>query len=141
MAEVVPRWEWRTCAHTVSQADRILAALTPTSVEDSDEIYLLAHDGDNVKIRDELMDIKVLRETDSAGLQRWEPILKVPFPLDVEAARVVFRGLRRPLPEVPPDGLSLDALMAATPDRCDRWSARCSDAQAAGSVHHRRLPG
>ena len=37
------------------------------------------------------MDIKVLRETDAAGLQRWEPILKVPFPLDAEAARTVFQ--------------------------------------------------
>ena len=32
------------------------------------------------------MDVKVLRETDASGLQRWEPILKAPFPLDDEAA-------------------------------------------------------
>ena len=114
MADVVPRWEWRTFAHTVSQADTIFDAMTPVSVEDSDDLYLLTLDGDNVKIRDQLMDIKVLREVDSAGLQCWEPILKVPFPLDVEAAQIVFAGLRRPLPEIPPDGLSLDALMAAT---------------------------
>ena len=114
MADVVPRWEWRTFAHTVSQADTIFDAMTPVSVEDSDDLYLLTLDGDNVKIRDQLMDIKVLREVDSAGLQCWEPILKVPFPLDVEAAQIVFAGLRRPLPEIPPDGLSLDALMTAT---------------------------
>ena len=113
MADVVPRWEWRTFAHTVSQADTTLDAMTPASVEESDDLYLLTHDGDNVKIRDQLMDIKVLRETDSAGLQRWEPILKVPFPLDVEAAQVVFASLRRPCPEIPSDGLSLDAFMAA----------------------------
>jgi exopolyphosphatase/guanosine-5'-triphosphate,3'-diphosphate pyrophosphatase len=113
MAEIVPRWEWRTFARTVSQADEIFGAMTPFAVEDSDELYLLTHDGDNVKVRDELMDIKVLRETDSAGLQRWEPILKARFPLDVEAARAVFASLRRSLPDIPADGLSLDALMSA----------------------------
>ena len=50
------------------------------------------------------MDIKVLRETDAAGLQRWEPILKVPFPLDAGAARTVFQGLRRPLLPSRPTG-------------------------------------
>ncbi len=108
----------------------ILDAMTPASVEDSDELYLLTHDGDNVKIRDQLMDIKVLRETDSAGLQRWEPILKAPFPLHVEAAQIVFAGLRRPLPEIPPDGLSLDALITAI-------QGGATDARAV-SVHKRR---
>ena len=41
-------------------------ALTPASVEDSDDVYLLTRDGDNVKIRDQLVDIKILREIDSA---------------------------------------------------------------------------
>ena len=59
------------------------------------------------------MDIKVLRETDAYGLQRWEPILKAPFPLDEEAARTVFHGLRLPLPDLPSEGLSLEAVLAA----------------------------
>jgi exopolyphosphatase / guanosine-5'-triphosphate,3'-diphosphate pyrophosphatase len=113
MAEIVPRWEWRTFAHWVLRADAAFNAMAPASVEESDELYLLAPGGDNVKVRDGLMDIKVLRETDAAGLQRWEPILKVPFPLDAGAARTVFQGLRRPLPPIPPDGLTFDAVMAA----------------------------
>jgi exopolyphosphatase / guanosine-5'-triphosphate,3'-diphosphate pyrophosphatase len=113
MAEIVARWEWRTFAHRVPRADAAFDAMTPESVEESDELYLLARGGDNVKVRDELMDIKVLRETDAAGLQRWEPILKVPFPLDAEAARSVFEGLRRPLPAIPPAGLTLDEVIAA----------------------------
>ena len=78
--------------------------MAPVSVEESDELYLLAPGGDNVKVRDGLMDVKVLRETDAAGLQRWEPILKAPFPLDAEAVRTVFRGLRRPPPPSRPTG-------------------------------------
>jgi len=113
MAEIVPRWEWRTFAHRVLRADAAFNAMAPASVEESDELYLLAPGGDNVKVRDGLMDIKVLRETDAAGLQRWEPILKVPFPLDAGAAQTVFQGLRRPLPPIPPNGLTFDAVEAA----------------------------
>ena len=83
------------------------------AVEESEELYLLTPAGDNVKVRDGLMDIKVLRETDASGLQRWEPILKAAFPLDDEAARTVFQSLRRPLPDLPSDGLSLEAVLTA----------------------------
>lgn len=113
MAEVVPRWEWRTFAGAVPRADAVFDALTPVSVEEGDELYVLSRGGDNVKVRGGLMDIKVLRETDAAGLQRWEPVLKATFPLDAEAVRAVLQGLRRPAAVVPPDGLDLDGLLAA----------------------------
>ena len=83
MSLVVPRWEWRTFGATFGAADAVLAGLTPTAVEESDEIYLLSPDADNVKIRAELIDIKVLREIDRHGLERWEPVLKATFPLSV----------------------------------------------------------
>ena len=113
MAEVVPRWEWRTFAGALPRADEVFDALTPVSVEEGDEVYLLAPDGDNVKVRGGLMDVKVLRETDAAGLQRWEPILKAGFPLDAEAVGTVLHSLRRPAAVVPPDGLDFDGLLDA----------------------------
>ena len=113
MAEIVTRWEWRTVVHGAPRADSVFDSMTPTSIEESDEVYLLIPGGDNVKVRDGLMDIKVLRETDTAGLQRWEPILKLPFPLGAEAARTVFQALNQPVPTIPPDGLGFDALIAA----------------------------
>ena len=36
-------------------------------MEESDETYLLSSEGDTVKVRDGLMDIKVLREVDEFG--------------------------------------------------------------------------
>ena len=51
------------------------------------------------------MDIKVLRDTDASGLQRWEPILKAPFPSIKRLRVTVFQSLRRPLPDLPPEGL------------------------------------
>ena len=131
MAEVVPRWEWRTFAGAVPRADVVFDAMTPVSVEESDEVYLLAPGGDNVKVRGGLMDVKVLRETDAAGLQRWEPILKATFPLDAEAVRTVFQGLRRPEAVVPPDGLDFDGLMEAA-------EIDAGDGPRAVRVHKRR---
>lgn len=34
-----------------------------------------------MKVRDELMDVKVLRETDADGLEQWTPVMKARFPL------------------------------------------------------------
>jgi exopolyphosphatase/guanosine-5'-triphosphate,3'-diphosphate pyrophosphatase len=114
MTEIVPRWEWRTFGRGVPSDDTGLYGESPTSVGESDELYLLARGGDNVKVRDGLMDVKVLRETDARGLQRWEPVLKASFPIDAAAVRTVFDGLRRPPPaEIPDEGLGLDAVMAA----------------------------
>jgi exopolyphosphatase/guanosine-5'-triphosphate,3'-diphosphate pyrophosphatase len=112
MGEIVPRWEWRTFARSVPTADAVFKTMAPT-VEESEELYLLTSVGDNVKVRDGLMDVKVMRATDSSGLQRWEPILKAPFPLDHAAARTVFQSLRRPLPDRPPEGLTLEAFLTA----------------------------
>ena len=54
---VVPRWEWRTFARRATSADAGFDAMVPWSLEESDEIYLLASGGDNVKVRDELVDV------------------------------------------------------------------------------------
>ena len=132
MAEILQRWEWRTFAQSVHSAVAVFDAMTPTSIEESDELYLLVPGGDTVKVRYGLIDIKVLRETNAYALQRWEPILKAQFPLDAAAARTVFEGLRTPLPSIPRDGLTLDAVVAA------------ADSGAAGGlravpVHKRRI--
>lgn len=93
MGQVIPRWEWRVFGHRFPLADAEFAARTPTGVQDGDELYLLAPSGDNVKVRDGLLDIKVLREVDADGLQRWSPILKAPFPLSIDDALAAYRSL------------------------------------------------
>jgi exopolyphosphatase/guanosine-5'-triphosphate,3'-diphosphate pyrophosphatase len=66
MAEIIPRWEWRSFGRRFGGAESRLAALTAGGVQESDEIYLLSGAGDNVKVRDGLMDIKVLRDWSSS---------------------------------------------------------------------------
>jgi exopolyphosphatase/guanosine-5'-triphosphate,3'-diphosphate pyrophosphatase len=62
MNRVKPRWEWRSFGRCFGEAVSRLARLTPGGVQESDELYLLSGAGDNVKVRDVLMDIKVLPE-------------------------------------------------------------------------------
>jgi exopolyphosphatase/guanosine-5'-triphosphate,3'-diphosphate pyrophosphatase len=87
---IIPRWEWRIFGADVAATEAALAAWTPGPVEASDELYLLSATGANVKVRYDLMDIKLLREVDGDGLERWEPVLKAGFPLPAaEAVRVL----------------------------------------------------
>src|SRR3546814_19645521 len=53
----------RTCAGAVPRADAAFDAMAPASVEESDELYLLGPGGENVKVRDGLMDIKDRKST------------------------------------------------------------------------------
>ena len=92
MTTVTPRWEWRTFGRAGPIADAVFDATDASAVAESDETYFLTDSGANVKIRDELVDIKLLRETDENGLERWEPVLKRPFPLVGRRSPTIARG-------------------------------------------------
>lgn len=73
-----------------------MAALAPSDEQESDETYLISEHAENVKIRDGLMDIKVLREIDSNGLEQWTPIMKAAFPLGGATLEEVLSALHLP---------------------------------------------
>ena len=140
MTSIVPRWEWRTFGASFGAAEAILAGLTPTGVEESDELYLLSEHGENVKIRAELMDIKALRAVDRHGLQQWEPVLKATFPLTAADVAATFEALRRAAPGRSRNGCTLaelrDELIAPGCDGAARVRS-----QATGPLHVRRVHG
>ncbi|HYH92041.1 MAG TPA: hypothetical protein VD763_02690 [Candidatus Saccharimonadales bacterium] len=109
--------------------------MTPGAVQESDEVYLLVDDGqpttEVVKIRFDLMDVKTLREVDADGLERWEPVAKVAFPMAPADMAVVTRALR--LPSAPSDeaATSLEAFLAEV--------VRPGGAVRAVAVHKRRV--
>jgi exopolyphosphatase/guanosine-5'-triphosphate,3'-diphosphate pyrophosphatase len=109
---IIPRWEWRTFGSRFGAADVVFRALTPTGIQESDELYLLSGTGagikDNVKVRDDLMDIKVLKEVNPDGLEQWTPVMKVGFPLPRTDVQRVFEALRRPTPELARESYTLD---------------------------------
>ena len=99
MEKIIPRWEWRTFGDSFGQADQYFAALQSSSVQESDELYFLSSVADqNVKVRDQLMDIKTLEQVNADGLEQWKPVMKGTFPLPVaEVERVLHQlGLLPP---------------------------------------------
>jgi exopolyphosphatase / guanosine-5'-triphosphate,3'-diphosphate pyrophosphatase len=128
---VVPRWEWRTFGESFAGAEKRLAALSPESVRESDELYLLSREADDsVKVRDELLDIKQLEQVNDDGLEQWRPVLKAPFPLSAAAVESVLAALHA---SPPPRGRS-----AYTLDELVEEVVRPSRQLAAVPVHKRR---
>ena len=112
MTEITPRWEWRSFGRRFGDAEAHLAALAPSGVQESDEIYMLSRAGGNVKIRDALMDIKVLREVDADGLEQWTPVMKAGFPLPAAEATRVFEALGLPIPTPVRASYTLDEFLS-----------------------------
>ena len=111
MSAIIPRWEWRTFGSRFGLADERFAALDATGVQESDETYLLGTPTGNPKIRDGLMDIKLLRDTQH-GLQRWEPVLKTAFPLSADDVRAVFATLGMASPDLRRDTYTAEDFLA-----------------------------
>ena len=124
------RWEWRTFGPRFGRAEAAFAAMTPTGVQESDEIYLLGAGPDVVKVRADLMDIKTLREVDSHGFERWEPVMKAAFPMPAEDARRVADSLGIPAATLDRETYSLDQFLEA---------AAPSGVVRAVPVHKRRV--
>jgi exopolyphosphatase/guanosine-5'-triphosphate,3'-diphosphate pyrophosphatase len=128
---VTPRWEWRTFGESFGAAEELIGASPPTDDSESDEVYLLSARGENVKVRDGLMDIKVLRQVDRHGLERWEPVMKAALPLDAASLPRVFEALREPLPTLSHVTYSLDRILSEL--------VRPSAGVRALAVHKRRV--
>jgi exopolyphosphatase/guanosine-5'-triphosphate,3'-diphosphate pyrophosphatase len=111
MAAIIPRWEWRTFGAGLRAAEDAFAALTPGPVEESDELYLLSAADSNVKVRYDLLDIKLLREVNADGLERWEPVMKQGFPLPAAEAPRVFDALGIPTPPLTRETYTLGQLL------------------------------
>ncbi len=94
MEKIIPRWEWRTFGESFGEADARYAALTPTDVQESDELYFLSEaNNENVKVRFDLMDIKTLVEVNAEGLEQWKPVMKAKFPLPIAEVKQVLEAL------------------------------------------------
>jgi exopolyphosphatase/guanosine-5'-triphosphate,3'-diphosphate pyrophosphatase len=108
LALILPRWEWRTFGAHFGIAETRFEELTPGAVQESDELYFLGGSRANVKVRDALLDIKVLREVNREGLERWEPIMKQPFPLPAADVVKVFESLGLALTELARNAYTLE---------------------------------
>ncbi len=113
MSKIVPRWEWRTFGDEFGEADAFFAALEPTAIQESDEVYLVSSIPDKVvKVRAGLMDVKSLERVDEAGLEQWLPVLKAGIPLSPADADRFRATLGLPLRTSDKERYTLEELVA-----------------------------
>ena len=109
-APPVSRWEWRTFGDRFGEAEERLGALAPERADESSEVYLLSAEANtSVKLRDGVVDVKVLEEVDEDGLERWRPILKAGEPLATADVATVAEALGA---VTPPQAVSTFAELA-----------------------------
>ena len=93
-------------------AETAFGALDSTGIQESDEVYLLAGARNGVKIRDDLMDVKILREVSAEGLERWEPVLKASFPMSPDDVTTVLKALDIAAPQQSRESWTLEEFLA-----------------------------
>lgn len=92
MAEIIPRWEWRTFGESFGAAEDRIKAHVVGNFKKSEEKYILSRNSDeNTKIRDDLMDIKSLKQVNANLLEQWYPVMKETFPLSRAKVEELYR--------------------------------------------------
>ncbi|NOT06982.1 MAG: hypothetical protein HOP28_02130 [Gemmatimonadales bacterium] len=115
---IAPRWEWRIFQRRVPLRE-LARFIKPTEPIRSVETYLLSSESaHNVKIRNDVLEVKRLDRITPAGLERWRPVLRVPFPLSADALATACDALGVPTPRVLGRELARDAFfdLVVTPD-------------------------
>ena len=93
------RWECRTFGAGFDEPEERLRTNEQGNFKESGEVYVLSKNSDeNVKVRDDLLDIKSLQEVNADGLEQWFPVLKAGFPISVEDLKKVFGYFKAPEP-------------------------------------------
>ncbi|MBL3540196.1 hypothetical protein [Aminivibrio sp.] len=96
---IIARWEWRTFGAGFDEPEERIRKFEQGNFKESEEVYVLSKNSDeNVKVRDDLLDIKSLQEVNADGLEQWFPVLKAGFPVTVEDLKNVFGYFKVPEP-------------------------------------------
>jgi exopolyphosphatase/guanosine-5'-triphosphate,3'-diphosphate pyrophosphatase len=112
LEHIVARWEWRTFGPRLGTAEARLAAMEPTQVRDSDEIYILALGREaSIKARDGVMDVKRLEHVNADGLEQWLPVVKATYPLRAEGIREAIGALGAEIPPLQRDEYTLEQFL------------------------------
>jgi hypothetical protein len=104
MKDIAARYEFRIWAQALEDPHSQLERLAlPSGTQRSEETYLISSgtDGCNAKIRNELLEVKLLIASD-CGLEQWKPSLKAGFPLESSIiAAQIFPGFVLEAPPLP----------------------------------------
>ena len=109
---MIPRWEWRTFGETFGDAEARLAALPPTRVDESEELYVLSSRIEaSIKVRDGKLDVKRLERRNEDGLEQWKPVADAEFPIAATGVATLLTALRVGVPPLDRESYALDQLV------------------------------
>lgn len=104
MEKIIPRWEYRIFAEDLGAIEGNIRANEVTRVKESAEDYIVCRSsGNNVKVRDGLLDIKQLEGINDDTLEQWMPVLKVGFPCPADDVAKIFSAFDLARPEMERD--------------------------------------
>lgn len=109
MGKIIPRWEYRVFAEDLGAIESTIREHEVTRVKESAEDYIVCRSsGNNVKVRDGLLDIKQLENINDDTLEQWMPVMKVGFTCPAEEAAKIFSAFGLPTPEMERDEYTYD---------------------------------
>ncbi len=109
---IVSRWEWRTFGDTFGDAEVRLAALPPTGVDESEELYVLASRVEgSIKVRGRQLDVKRLERRSEDGLEQWRPVANAEFPIAATDIALLLKALEVTVPQFDRKAYALDQLI------------------------------
>ncbi len=110
MPETKPRFEFRAFAQNFGIVEEKMRILSPIDqIRESLEIYIMSsgNNENNTKVRNDLMDIKVLVQK-KKGLEQWNPRMKGQFPMPAAMIRdEVFPAFGVAVPDFKRDSYTL----------------------------------
>jgi len=124
MAEIIPRWEWRTFGQTFGDAENNIKKHKEAGFKKSEEKYILSKlSGNNIKIRDDLADVKTQLNVNADKLEQWTVAMKQSFPAPKDSLEVLFRDyFKVPVPAFTKDVYTytefLDELIKGNENLC-----------------------
>jgi len=121
---IIPRWEWRTFGDVFGEAENNIKKHKEGGFKKSEEKYILSKlSSNNIKIRDDLADVKTQLNVNADKLEQWTVAMKQSFPAPKDKLEVLFKDyFKAPLPAFKRDTYTytefLDELIAGNENLC-----------------------
>lgn len=109
MSEIIARWEWRTFGESLDEAEKNIKEHEETQLRNSSEVYIISSKSKiNTKIRNDLMDMKALKQVNDKQLEQWYPVLKEGFPINTSLLKELFTNWELEAPEFEKENYSYE---------------------------------
>ena len=109
---IIPRWEWRTFGNSFGTCRELIENRELGNYKKNREIYILSKvSGNNVKIRNQTVEVKTLQTVNDIGLEQWCPAMKARFPLSRDELTLVGRYLGVKIPSLSQPTASLESFL------------------------------